>query len=150
MKNFIFNNRGMTLAEVVIAAILVAIIVVSMLATVTQSSVFSQNIDIAYTASNLAQRRIDWLKRFDFDQVPGNDETDVRIGADGNIDANGNYLRSTEITQNYDSNSHLLKVKVSVKRVRVRADGTIKDPSTGQVTYVGAPVVMETLLADIK
>ncbi|RKY42975.1 MAG: hypothetical protein DRP85_01215 [Candidatus Makaraimicrobium thalassicum] len=143
------TSRGITLVEVVMAVALTAIVVVSLGASMTQSSVFSMRIERVYTASYLAQRRIDMLKRLRFDELSGAAETDIRIGADGNIDSNGDYTRTTEITTNFDGNPYLTKIKVTVNKVRINIDGTIRDPGTGEITYMGQPIVMETLFADI-
>jgi type II secretory pathway pseudopilin PulG len=148
MVRQIKDKTGMTLIEVIVAVALVALVVVSLFASVTQTSVFSKRIDRVYTASNLAQRRMDMLKRFDFDLIPFAEETDVRIDADGNLSSTGTYVRTTEVTENYDGNQFLLKVKVTVKKAKVNIDGSIYG-DTGQITFVGQPVVMETLFSDM-
>ncbi len=147
MLRQIKDKTGMTLIEVIVAVALVALVVVSLFASVTQTSVFSKRIDRVYTASNLAQRRMDMLKRFDFDLIPFTEETDARIDTDGNLSSTGTYVRTTEITENYNGNPFLIKVKVSVKKAKVNMDGSIYG-ETGQITFVGQPVVMETLFSD--
>ena len=143
------DHKGITLVEVLVSIALIALVIVAMGAALTQSSVFSKNIDTIYTASYLAQRRIDMLKRLDFDQLPGGAEDSIRIDADGNASASGHYLRTTEITPDFDGNSHLIQIKVIVKRVKVNIDGSIVD-SGGKMTFLGRPVIMETLFADIE
>lgn len=143
------SDRGMTLVEVVVAVALVVTVVSSMIAVLSQSSVFSRSIDVAYTSSYLAQRRIDMLKRLEFSQLEDAEETSVRIGADGNIDPNGLYQRTTEVDTSYSGNCYLTKIKVSVKRLRIFPDGGITD-SAGQTSFLGTPVVMETLFADVE
>ncbi len=150
MRVSLRNKKGMTLVEAVVSVALIAVVVVSLVAVLTQSSVFSRTVDTAFTASYLAQRRIDVLNRFGFDQLPLAEETDIRIDSDGNIAAEGNYLRTTEVDTDFDDNIYLTKVKVSVKRVKINIDGTIKDPETGEMTFVGQPIVMETLFADFE
>ena len=144
MNRLLKNSKGITLVEVVVSVILVALILAFLIATVAQSSVFSRRIDMIYTASYLAQRRIDMLKRLDFDQIPAAGETDVRVDADGNIDPNGSYFRTTEVDTEHDSNSYLSKVKVTVKKLKVCMDGSIADSET-----LGQPIIMETLFSDI-
>ena len=139
MKNSSNSNtqRGLTLVEVVISILLIAISIVSVLAAVTQSSVFSKRIDAVYTASYLAQRRIDVLKEFEFDQLdPSAIETNVEIDVDD--DGDSDYSRTTEITPNYSGNSKLTKVKVTVEKVQLNLDGT--------ESGMGDPIIMETLL----
>lgn len=149
MVGMLRRSSGMTLIEVVISVALVALVVVSLFAAVTQTSVFSQRIDRAYTASYLAQRRIDMLKRLDFELVEFAEETDVRIDADGNQDENGTYVRTTEVTTGYNGNPFLLKVKVTVKKANVSVDGSIYNDA-GQISFVGQPIVMETLFSDVE
>ncbi|MBD3426174.1 MAG: hypothetical protein GF409_02965 [Candidatus Omnitrophica bacterium] len=149
MNGMLNSSRGMTLIEVVISIALVALVVVSLFAAVTQTSVFSQRIDRVYTASYLAQRRIDMVKRLEFDQLGFAEETDVRVDADGNLASDGHYVRTTEVTENYSGNAFLAKVKVTVQRAKVYMDGSITDDA-GQISYIGQPVVMETLFADME
>jgi len=148
MKNV--KLKGITLVEVIVSISLVAVVVVALAAAVTQSSVFSKSIDIVYTASYLAQRRINVLKRLDFDQISAAEETDIRVNEGGDIDSSGKYIRSTEIITDVGGNSYLTKVKVSVRRVKVNIDGTIINPSSGQMTFLGQPIIMETLFADVE
>lgn len=145
----VHDKRGMTLIEVIVAAALVALVVVSLFASVTQTSIFSKRIDRVYTASYLAQRRIDMLKRLDFELVQFAEETDVRVDADGNVSLTGTYVRTTEVGTNYNGNPFLLKVKVTVKKANVNTDGSIYD-DLGQLTFIGQPIVMETLFCDIE
>jgi type II secretory pathway pseudopilin PulG len=128
----------MTLVEVLVSAAILGIVVVSVVATIAQSSVLSRRIDHVYTSNNLAKKRMDDLKRYLVGDLASRaTETDVRIDADGNLDASGDYFRTTEITENYDANPYLVKIKVSVDRV---VDGAA----------FGAPAVIETLIADVE
>ncbi|MGB2879330.1 MAG: hypothetical protein WBD24_04070 [Candidatus Omnitrophota bacterium] len=148
MKKILLGKKGVTFVEVIIAAALVVVIVLSLAATNIQSSVFSKRIDLVYTATQIAQRRMDLLKRLGFDQVPSAVETDVRVDADGNMSASGNYVRTTEVDTNFGGNPSLAKVKVIVKRVKIYMDGSISD--SGETTFIGQPIVMETLFSNIE
>jgi type II secretory pathway pseudopilin PulG len=136
MLSFLKDSKGLTLVEVIVSIIMVGIIAIAMIVTVAQSSIYSRRLDLIYDSAYLAQRRIELLKKFDFDQLyPGAAETDVRIGLDGTADASGDYVRTTSV---YTTTSdHLIRVKVSVDKY---VDGA---PS-------GNAVVMETLLSDIE
>ncbi|MDD5633922.1 MAG: hypothetical protein PHW46_01440 [Candidatus Omnitrophica bacterium] len=140
------NKKGMTLAEVVVSAVLVLVVVGALVGAVLQGSVFSRRIDMIYTASYLAERRIEVLKRFDFDQIYVGEESNVRIDLDGNIDPNGAYQRSTEILMQHGGNPYLAKVKVTVGKIKINMDGTIDSTPS----FSGNPVVVETLFADIS
>ena len=140
----------MTLVETIVSVILVIMIILSVMGTMTQSSVFSKRIDQVYVATYITQRRIDLLKRLGFDQVSVAEETDVRVDTSGNVSSSGMYVRTTEVETNYGGNSSLARVKVTVKRVKIYLDGGILDPDTGEVTYLGDPIVMETLFSSVE
>lgn len=131
-------SEGVTLVEVVVSAALVALIVSVVVFTVSQSAVDSSKLDMIYTASNLARKHMDSLKTVNFrdlaDLAP---ETDVRVNAEGDADADGDYVRSTEVYEDWNSNPYLTKIKVSVDRV---VDGEAS----------GRPVMIETLFADAE
>ena len=136
MKNLPENLRGMTLVEVVISVLLIAVVIISVLAALVQSTVFSKRIDMVYTASYLAQRRIDLLKEFSFDQLyPGAVESNIGIDIDG--DGDNDYRRTTEVVENYDGNAGLIKVKVFVEKVHISIEG--------EETIMSDPIIMETV-----
>ena len=135
MQSLVINKKGLTLVEVVVAMVLVTIASLAILAAVSQSAVFGGKADTIYTASMIAQKRIDLLKKFSFGDIAGiaaEIETAVDINGDGVTD----FVRTTAITEEYDGHSGLLKVKVTVYRLE---DGAKK----------GGPVVMETLMSDV-
>jgi type II secretory pathway pseudopilin PulG len=137
VKKSLLNHKGITLVEVVMSAAILAIVVITVVITVAQSSVFSRELDKVYAATNLAKMRVDDLKRLNFsDLATEAAETDVRIDSTGAADSGGNYIRTTEVDEDYDGNSYLVKVKVSVDRMD---DGS----------PFGSPVVIETLFADV-
>jgi type II secretory pathway pseudopilin PulG len=140
----------MTLIETIVSIVLVIVIILSVMGTMMQSSVFSRRIDQVYTATYIAQRRIDLLKRLGFDQVSAAGETDIRVDASGNASPDGHYVRTTEVTTDYGGNPSLTKVKVAVKRLKIYMDGGVLDPSTGEMTFIGDPIVMETLFSNIE
>jgi hypothetical protein len=72
------------------------------------------------------------------------------LNADGNSDPNGQYMRTTEVTENYLGNPHLTRITISVYRIKINMDGTITDPVTGKVNFMPNPVVMETLFSDVN
>jgi len=146
MIECIKNDKGMTFVEVVVAAGLILLVVTAVVASTLQSSIFSKQIDMVYVASNLSQRKIDMLKRFDFSLLPSAGETNIVVDVHGNISSDGLYRRTTEVFENHAGNSYLTRVKITVGRVRVNADGTIDDPPT----YVANPIIFETLFSDVS
>lgn len=145
-----YNSKGMTLVEVLVAMLIVGLIIGAVISTFQIGSAMSRNLDLIYTGTYLAERRIELLKRFSFESLSVYEENDVRIGSDGNVAVDGEYLRSTEITNPYKGNPYMAKVKVSVSRVRIHPDGSINDPGTGNPDFIGTPITMETVFADIE
>lgn len=136
MRSLVINKKGLTLVEVVVAMVLVTIASLAILAAVSQSAVFGGKADTIYTASIIAQKRIDLLKKFSFGDIADiASEIDTAIDVDG--DGVTDFKRTTEVTENYDGYSELLKIKVTVYRIE---DGVPK----------GGPVEMETLMSDVE
>jgi len=136
MNKFMKGDGGISLVEVLISMCIVALVGVSIIATVMQSLTLNEKTDQIYISSVIAQRRLDVLRKFTFsDLATAAPEDEHAIDFDDNgID---DFVRTTTIEEDYDSNEYLLKVKVSVDRIE---DGS---PS-------GNPIVMETLFADIE
>lgn len=131
----LLDTKGITLVEVIVAIVLVATVSVGILAAVSHSVLFTEKADTIYTASILAQKRIDYLKKFHFSDIPNvAPETDTTIDVDD--DGTNDFVRTTTVTEDYDGYSVLIKVKVSVDRLE---DG-VKS---------GHPVVMETLISSM-
>jgi prepilin-type N-terminal cleavage/methylation domain-containing protein len=149
MKNITKNPKGVSLVEVVIATAIVAAVSLAVVGAMSQGSIFSRNIDTMYTATYIAQRRIDVLKRFEFEQLALAEESGTIVGADGNIDPDGGYSRTTEVATEYDNNPNLASVKVSVRRLRLLPGGNMADLS-GDEPFAGNPVVMETLFSSVQ
>ncbi|KJJ85826.1 hypothetical protein OMAG_000301 [Candidatus Omnitrophus magneticus] len=127
---------GISLVEVIVSIGIITLISVSVLVTMSHSVTFSSKADIIFTAALVAERRIDVLKKFSFNALSSSaSETDT--GVDVNEDGDNDFLRSTEITENYDGYLELIKVKVSVSRLE---SGKKK----------GAPIVMETLFSNVE
>lgn len=143
------KQKGVSLVEVVFAIAIAAFVTLAMIAAMSQSSVFSRNIDSHYTASYIAQRRIDMVKRLEFSQLGYAEEPFILVGVDGTMDEAGEYARKTELEIPYGGNIDLVKVKVTVQRLRILPDGSIADPYA-ENAFVSKPVVMETLLANVE
>ncbi len=118
-------KKGISFIEIVVTALLVALIVVAMGGALTQSSVFSKRIDMIYTASSLAQRHMDTLKRFGYNELPRAAERNVRINASGVIDIDGLYRRTTRVNTSFRGNPYLTRVEVRVQRAKIGLDGAI-------------------------
>ncbi|MBF0253465.1 MAG: hypothetical protein HQL29_06600 [Candidatus Omnitrophica bacterium] len=148
--NKLKDNKGLSLVEVVVSIGLAMVVIISIVAGVTQGAVFSKRIDMVYTATSIAQNRIDLLKKFDFEDVSAGYESLIKVDEIGSNDTNGKYLRSTEIVDDYLGNTHLKKVKVIVNVVQYKADGTFTDSENGQKVYLTNPIIVETIFSDMK
>jgi len=141
MKKRYDPTSGITLVEVIISMAIVTLVTVAVLAAIAHSVTFTERADNVYTASILAQRRIDVLKKFDFSEIPliaPETDVSVKVDLDPSTPASyDEYFRTTEITEDYDGDSDLMKIKVSV---HTTVDG-VKS---------GNPVIMETLLYDTE
>ena len=134
MHRLLIESKGISILEALVSIAIVALISVAILGTITQSTQLTEEADKVYTASLLAQGRLDVLKKFEFDDLPTiAPETDV--GVDVNDDAVVDYMRTTNIMYPYSGDMNLAKVKVSVDRV---VDGQ----------KFGSPVAMETVFVD--
>ena len=136
--NITGNGKGITLVEVLVSVALVALVVSVVIAAVAQSAVNSKRLDMIYTASELARKRMDDLKALNFRDIPDRaPETNVVIDRYGAADPNGDYRRTTEIDEDWSGNPYATKVKVSVDRI---VDGHAS----------GHPVTVETIFADVE
>lgn len=124
--------------EILVSTLVLSIVLAVVLVVVSRTVVNTTRIDMVYTASNIAKKRIDILKRMPFRDLKNYaEEVDVVVDAQGDRDAQGEYVRNTVITENHLSNSYLTKVKVSVDRIESAAAS-------------GNPVVIVTLFADVE
>ncbi len=129
---------------------LTILVITAIVSGLTQSSVFSKRVDMVYTATLIAQNRIDLLKKISFSELPDATEVEVVIDEDGTLSAGGSYIRTTEVTENYDGIASLLKIKVSVTALKISASGAAIDEETGYEQYMKNPIVMETIFVDTK
>lgn len=136
MWKLFHDQKGFSLVEVLVSVIVVAVVSLALLATVSGSIFFTATADKVYTASILAQARIDLLRKFPFtDLADIAPESDTLVDVDG--DGTDDYARTTSITESYNGYTDLIGIKVSVDRIE-------------SGSKVGHPVVMETLLARIE
>lgn len=144
MKNIFFCKKGMTLVEVLVAMGLIGVVSFSALVFVNQSVVFSRRVNLKYASINIAQQQIDTVRTQSFDLIPLAQETSVRVDDRGNVDPEGAYLRSTEVTTEYQGNPYLTKVGVKVLRAAVGFG-----VSEGSPELEEEKVILETLISDV-
>lgn len=136
MSDFLRNEKGASLVEVIAAVVIATLVIVAVLGAVSQGTVLGVGVDNIYNAGLLAHKRIEEVRNIPFDEIEETAvETESSIDADG--DGETDHLRTTQITTDYDGFACLIKVKVTV----YRAPGGVQE---------GGPVIMETLVAEIE
>lgn len=143
---FCFKNnvKGLTLIEVLTAIGVIGILIFVSINVITQSMVSSKRMDMEYSASNIAQQRMDEVKNLNFDDIPSVREDRTRVDFRGNIDPEGLFLRTTKVYEDYVGNEYLKKIKVSVKRSVYDMTGSAGRPGDGDT------FIIESLFADYK
>ncbi len=144
MNIFKNDEKGLTLIEVLTAIGVIGILVFVSINVITQSMVTSKRMDMEYSASNIAQQRMDEVKNLNFDDISSVREDRTRVDHFGNVDPEGLFLRTTEVVEDYDDNEFLKKVKVSVKRSLYAMTGSVGTPEEGET------LIIEGLFADYK
>lgn len=107
-------QQGFSLVEVAIALMVSTVVVVGILSLYTQSVMVTKKMNQRFIAINLAKSRIERLKNFDFTVLPNAAETDTYLDKAGNSSLNGDFVRNTSISTNYNGISDLTQVTVTV------------------------------------
>lgn len=107
------GKRGVTLVEFMIATLIFGITLASILGLYTQSARLGKQSEFAYHAYNIAKNRMERLRNVSYTLLADSAETDTRVDTDGNPDLNGQFVRST-IISNYTGNLKLTQVTVQV------------------------------------
>ncbi|MDP3789582.1 MAG: hypothetical protein Q8R48_04185, partial [Candidatus Omnitrophota bacterium] len=122
--------KGITLVEIMVSLGLIALLGGSILALLVENMRAGQTADYNYAAVNIAKSRIDRVRQLrrdkGFSYLYTAAETDSTVDRNGLPDAEGEFTRSTSITQNFESNPNLTKVEVTVK---YKASGDISTTS---------------------
>ncbi|MDD5440466.1 MAG: type II secretion system protein [Candidatus Omnitrophica bacterium] len=111
--------RGMTLLEIMVSMIILAIVLVSIVTLMVVASGLSARINCEYTAANIAKSRVEdargLIKTSGFTALTDAKfgETDTKLDQNGIPDENGLFRRSTTVTTNYSSNPRLTRVSVN-------------------------------------
>ena len=96
------SNKGATLVEVLVSALILTLAVSGILFIFVQTLDMSKRVDHEYTAINLAKARMErataTIESSGFDSLPTLIETDVVIDESGGSDPEGEYKRSTTVT----------------------------------------------------
>ena len=117
LNKITYSETGNTLVETMASiAIFVFILSAVMNVAVTSASMGKRS-EFAYTAYNLAKNHLETLRSMPYSNLANAAETESYIDANGVSDPDGPYIRSTAISQNYNSDANLIQVTVSVKYI---------------------------------
>ena len=118
VPQFLKSKRAITLVEIMVSVALMALLAGAVVSLLVQNMKMGQAIDYNYVAVNIAKSRIDRIRELrrdkGFSNINTAAETNVTVDRDGTPEANGDFRRTTVITENFDSNSDLTRVEVSV------------------------------------
>ena len=105
---------GMTLIEVVVAVFIFAICIGGACMLVVQTRQAMDNARSHYVAVNIAKNRLEKGRTFGYDQLSVFAEDDVIVDISGAADADGNYRRTT-VVSNVTSNLVEMIVTVEIR-----------------------------------
>ena len=96
-------------------------IFVTVLAAIINVSLGSMSMgkrsEYAYTAYNLAKNHLETLRSMPYSNLANAAETNSYLDANGVSNADGPFIRSTTVTQNYSGDTNLVQLTVSVSYI---------------------------------
>jgi len=133
------NKRGVTLVEVLFSALVLAVAVMGILVLFTQTIGIAKRIDYEYKAVNIAKARMERarsaIETSGFDSLIELGETETLLDSDGVSDPEGDYKRTTVVTEIDDNRTEFEVTVVYRYRDEWRENDAVK---------------ISTLLTDIK
>jgi len=112
------KTKGITLAEVLFSAAIMALVVTGVLVVFVQAVDMSKRINYEYNATNIAKSRMERARSIKatngFCFLSDLGEIDTAVNSSGASEATGNFKRTTAVTANYNGDSRLTLVNVSV------------------------------------
>lgn len=118
MPRLLKTQKSITLTEVMVSIFLVSVTIGSILALMIQNMKMGQTIDYHYAAVNIAKSRMDRIRELRQDKGFNNlytaAENNITVDRNGLPDSDGDFTRTTAVTANFDGNSNLTKVEVTI------------------------------------
>jgi len=111
------KSAGMTVVETVVALTIFAIFTTGACKLLLSHRQVSDMARAHYTAINIAKNRLELVRTYDFDQVNNFVEDKVVVDTSGIPSADGNYRRTTQVS-NISSNLLELTVTVGIRNRR--------------------------------
>ncbi len=106
------KRAGISLIETVVALTILAVFVTGAAKIIIASQKLSDKAREHYAAINIAKSRIELVRTFEFGQVDNFLEDKVLVNASGAPDVNGNFRRTTTVSE---VSSNLLEMAVTVE-----------------------------------
>jgi len=111
------KKAGITLTEVLFAALILTLVLVGSLLVLTQTVDISKRVDYEYEAINIAKNRLEEARTTvdtgGFDSL-STDLTETATELDTDDDGTVDFKRKTQVSENYSGNPRLTKVDVTV------------------------------------
>ncbi|MDD4202033.1 MAG: hypothetical protein PHQ52_01020 [Candidatus Omnitrophica bacterium] len=121
IKNLLKIKKGTSLVEVVFAGSILSVLLISIMILSVESADISKRVNYEYAANNIAKSRIEDARMFiennGFDSLTDAKygQTNIRLDFSGVPDISGDFVRSTTVVEDYNSNERLTQVTVTVK-----------------------------------
>ena len=108
------NQKGATLVEVLGSVLVFMIGIAALLGVFYASVAVANRAQYAYTAYNIAKNHLEGLRSFSFSDLTVANETASVVDENGVADPDGQYIRTTTVTANYNGDSALTQIDVQV------------------------------------
>ena len=128
--------KGMTLVETMAATLLFAIVLTGILDLALGSMATGKRAEFAYSAYNIAKNHLETLRSMPYSTLANSSESNIYVDSNGTPDPDGNFIRTTDVTQNYNGDANLIELDVSVDYIfRGSASGHPTELSTVVFQY---------------
>ncbi len=114
LSKLINTNKGLSLVETMAAILIFGLVLASTLEVCAKSMVMGKRSELSFSAYSLAKSHIETLKSLPFSNLTSAAETDAVINETGVPDVDGIFKRNTAISANYENDSNLVQVTVTV------------------------------------
>lgn len=133
------GSSGMTLTEVLISMAVCAFFVSSVILSFSVMTGISKRTGSLYSATNIAKSRLERARVImdtnGFSSLSALSETDTIVDGDGISDTDGDYKRTTTVTENHEGSARLTRVDITVL-YKYRKLWNTKAPTTLTTVFV--------------
>ena len=108
------DSRGMTLIETMAATLLFGIVLAGLLNLSLGSMATGKRAEFTYSAYNIAKNHLESLRSMPYSTLANAAESDIYVDSNGTPDPDGDFIRTTAVTQNFNNDTNLIELDVSV------------------------------------